>query len=84
MILYGKNGNRLKESKPQKKISPAALSKDTDAFLRGFRGGTALGGLRPPRAAKNSFVVGSGRQFRLGRHPTANGRYPSSFSIKQI
>ena len=52
MILYGKNGNRLKESKPQKKISPAALSKDTDAFLRGFRGGTALGGLRPPRAAK--------------------------------
>ena len=55
MILYGKNGNRLKESKPQKKISPAALSKDTDAFLRGFRGGTALGGLRPPRAAKKLF-----------------------------
>ena len=53
MNFMKKSLKKIKESNPPKKKSPAALSEDTRAFLKGFRGGAALGGLRPPRAAKN-------------------------------
>ena len=52
--------------------------------LRGLGGERRSAGFARLAPLKNYSIVGSGRQFRLGGHPTTNGRYPTSFSIKQI
>ena len=67
---------RLKESKPQKKISPAAHLKYTRGFLRSLSVGA--------RAAYTNFRCGFCGQFRLGERPAANGRCSTNFSIKRI
>ena len=57
-------------------------------YRRNFKKSLSVGGrrsaLRASRRKKYYFVVGNSGQFRLGEHPTANGRGSTTFNIKRI